>query len=395
MQDILDAAEPSSYGLFDKHYLQASILVKKRAYAKALAELANIYSIQIANQSELKEHISIADFLSLLLKQRLGEEVPESRVIEAFLASPTSNTRFLNGFVNGGYLGIDFLFPQFGQIISSTGTSFLEATHTPSLFKDELIHTISLRKPFSFIRCNDGEGCLLYFLDAWNEDQRSLPFEHFYALWDLWRGWFGVDLLSAKSAVMQTLKDEFRDLIVSSTFVGVDLSVVKTWHISIGLESKLGCYYSALKCKDLRHDSSVVSSSVFYDLQEDDGFAMSLFRSYEWSIITCHRQSAELLRARGIGVLSSIIVPAEQRFNDLFGTPSESGVHLDQVFVDICRQVDEVDAAVNYFWLVSAGPLGKIYANKLMKRGCFVLDIGAIMDGLLGYARRDRLKSFA
>jgi len=393
MQDIFDAADPSTYGIFDNHYLQASIHIKGDNFKAAIVELEKIFAIRIANTVELAEHQCIADLLIIIIRGLLGESISDSIVISVFNRSPASNKRFLNGFVNGGYLGIDFVFPRLSRLIASNGTSFLDLDSSIQGFKEKVLFSIGNRLPFLFIRCNDGEGCLLYYLDALDQNM-SCSFEYYYALSGLWRGWFGTDLSNAKASDLSIIKRELEAAICSSSFVGLDLSVVNSWRKSIGLESKLGCYYSVLKTLQLRGSSNLIGSSVLYDLQDQDGFTLELIRSCRFSAITCHFNATQRFKHCGISIETVINIPAEQQFNNLFGTPDESGRHLDE-FLDICSRIDRINPNEHYLWIVAAGPLGKIYANKLMNKGCFVLDIGAIMDGLLGYSRRDRLKSFA
>ena len=394
MGEVLNAADRSSYGIFDCHYLRFAVYVRSRRFDLAAQEIDKIYSINIANKIELQEHFSVARLLSLLLKKYVGEIHDDRPLIGEYEKSRDSNHRFLWGFASGGYLGLDFIFPLFGQIVSACGTYIPLSSISREALRDQMISAADSREPFSYVRYNDGEGCLLYALD---KPQMTLAdsFEHHVCIASLWHGWFGTQFTSAPTSMLNKIGTQLHASIQNASVAGLDLGVLRGWRNVKGLESKVGCYYSALKVFETRGSKQCIDSGCLYALQEDSGFTLDFLREHQWSIITCHKDIKTLFCTRGIAIQEVLVTPAEQRFNELFGTPVQSNVHLDSVYPSLCDHISSVDSESSHFWIIAAGPLGKIYAEKLRQRGCFVLDLGAIVDGIIGFNRRPRLSAFS
>jgi len=394
MAEAFQQARQSDYGIFDRHYLSAGIHLKARDFAAAKREYRALSRIDIADKQELAEHRLIGQLMLMLIDKARGHEIDDTDLIQCLRLNPESNHRFLFGFVNGGYIGLDIVFPKFAQIVTNHGTSNYDVDLDRNSFKAQLLASFEQRQPYSFIRLNDGEGALLYLLAGLARD--TLEFEHYLAIQKLWRGWFGQDFLDADTAIIKQISSAFNALIIEATVIGLDTHVIQHWHTSRGLESKVGCYISNLHTKTVRGNHGTVHSDILYTLQEEDRFLTRFLQQHgPFSIISCHPQVQDAMQQRGIDVADVIEVPAEQQFNATFNTRSQPGVHLEQVYPQVLSRIQGIDASQHYAWLIAAGPLGKIYAHELFKRGCFVLDLGAIMDGMLGFIRRPRLSVFA
>lgn len=393
MTQSFELAPREDYGIFDNHYLRLGIKLREGDYLAARNEIDQLRTIEIPNKSELESHRAIASLVDSIIS--LHEcTVLDAETISCFQHNALSNYNFLSGFVNGGYLGIDFVFPKFSQLVANYGTSFaFHRSQASGLLRNGVNKAIQNRTPFSFIRLNDGEGALLYAMD---EFKLGFTFEGFLVIQKLWKGWFGVEFSNICLPLIDNLEAYYADLLSHASLIGVDYSVIKNWHLCDGFESKLGCYYAGLRVEKDRNNLPVINSDALYELEEEDKYLTSLLCSgIRVSCISCHPYLAVKLSARGINVVQNIIVPAEQQFNSMFSTLDEPGSHLNDYFPSILKSISNVDSSKNYLWIIGAGPLGKVYANELFKRGCCVLDIGAIIDGLMGFARRPRLKQFA
>jgi hypothetical protein len=392
MRSAFESAPRGSYGIFDEHYLKTGISLKARNFKQARIDIGAIEAINIANKQEQSEHRCIAKLLTLLIDRELGLSVSEGEIIECFRESPASNWRFLFGFVNGGYLGLGFCFPQFAQLMVEQGIMDPPGLIGNHEFKEIMLSAYAYRQPFSYIRFNDGEGALLYFLER--TAKLPMSFEAYLTIQQLWQGWFAEDVTALQLHDRDHLLSSFHQIVNRATVIGLDLGVTRNWHESIGLESRIGCYYASLFVRQNRLNGSVSSSSVLYELQEQHQVLEQLLWSGEpFSFLSCHPNLKDVLGNKGIAVNRNLVIPAEQKFSPLFNTEIQPGAHLTRVYHNIIQEISTVNSSEEYAWIVAAGPLGKIYAMQLAQRGCFVLDLGAIVDGLMGYPRRPRLNN--
>ncbi len=393
MRRALDSASRKEYGIFDNHYLRIGVMLQEQDYEASRQELRKLILIDTPNKDEVMRHRHMAVLLESLISRHQGI-ISDSEVLECFRFNPDSNYKLLSSLVSGGYLGIDFIFPLLSKVLANFGTSFCESLSPGyTLLRNRITDAVTNKLPFSFVRLNDGEGCLLYAMDKCGE---SLNFESHIAIQMLWKAWFGVDFTEDYLPTLANMRPYFADLIKNSSMIGIDYEMINNWHLRSGMESKLGSYYAGFKVVRARPHDAIINSDALYSLEEEDNFLSTLLHSLvNVSCISCHPNLQKLLTAKGLRVRQNIVVPAEQRFNSIFGTQSQPGSHLDSFFSKTLQLIRGIDPQKSHFWIVAAGPLGKIYTNELFKIGCCVLDIGAVMDGLLGFARRPRLKQFA
>lgn len=397
MEKCFESADASSYGIFDNFYLKFAIALKGRNFQEAKNNLLKINHISIENKVEQSCHKNYSLLLLLLLENMQGTYIEPSNIINLYQKNRDFNHNTLWGMANGGYYDLGFVFPLFSQLYINNGSlsNFTKTAISLESFKSLMINKAESNDPFSYIRLNDGEGCLLYMLRRLPQTLSTMPFECYLAIQGLWRGWFDQDILDTPIEFLHLLRDSYSEVLAKNSVVGIDIGVVENWRDSKGLESKIGCYFSNYEAykSSKSNDFKLVNSSVLYDLQDRDNFLTDFLKQYQWNTISCHENLKDKLNHKAIRIKKEIVVPAEQRFNTLFELNSRAGHHID-FFDKVCQELQDINSKHSRYWLIAAGPLGKIYATILKNRGCYVLDIGAIMDGLAGFARRPRLRSF-
>jgi len=234
------------------------------------------------------------------------------------------------------------------------------------------------REPFSLIRLGDGEGNFL-----------APTFEASDPCLDdlcgrIIANWFGADGLDAGGA--KALRTGLADAIDGADLLGIPNLARLAYERTNDLRGYWGVYFAALYVLDTLRRQQLVSAVIHQRLFNNESFLHALSRADGINTITCHPEFGPKLRAKlGVARGEDLVVPGEQGVPALSGE-TKRGRHYPDAFE---RTLAEIDAfASGDVVLVGAGLCGKIYVDRAKRKGCVALDVGAIVDYLVGVNSR-------
>ena len=120
------------------------------------------------------------------------------------------------------------------------------------------------------------------------------------------------------------------------------------------------------------------------DLQKWNLWRLVFNATDKVSFISCHDIETALREKFSLGTNHKIIVPGECKYQEIFG--DERGLSLIDIHDDVIESISVVPGEV---WLISAGFLGKLYADRVRELDGIAIDIGALSDYWIGHVTRD------
>lgn len=240
------------------------------------------------------------------------------------------------------------------------------------------------RKPFSFVRGGDGEGRFIVATDAGFRAMATAD-DADVMLQQIWFNWFGQDVSEVDPDRLKQLARSFARAFADADLVGLtSAAVIDHDQAHVGYRTVLDAWLSALPTAIDQHYTDA-SCPLF--LHNRDPFFRELLAGQPFlGLISPHRDLASRLGTYlSIDEVVGYVVPGETPL----GRPEElasRGQHFPQVFDRLMAEISVPFPGACY--LIGAGLLGKIYADRIRQLGGIAIDIGALVDGWVGINSR-------
>jgi hypothetical protein len=249
-----------------------------------------------------------------------------------------------------------------------------------------LVEQVRRQSPFCAIRLGDGEGNIMFAADPGGYEDLSN-----YAFSMIWKLMFGQHQLSV--ADKQIFITEFIRSIQDADILGIPTKTqvesttsngTQQTNLDIrGITGVLGNWkwvYSHRNIFD-RHDR--YCGIWHYHIKLADYLQDLLSASYKVSVITCYEDFFDVLEVRyhfNRGIL--ITIPPQS--SNINATPETA--HYPARYIEILRELKQ--DLTGHTFLIGAGLLGKMYCSAIKKSGGIAIDIGSLIDVLVGNAVR-------
>nr|WP_047165783.1 hypothetical protein [Sphingomonas sp. Y57] len=245
---------------------------------------------------------------------------------------------------------------------------------------------VARREPFSFVRGGDGEG---RFIAAMTPEFRTLLSggDADAMLRQIWLNWFGQDVGEVERSRLEGLIHQLAQAFANADLVGLTSAAVIDHDVAhVGYRTVLDRWMDGLSAAPGQFYTDA-SNPLF--LHNADPFLRRLLQGERFLGLICpHHDLAPRLGAYlGIHDVAAHIVPGETPL----GRPEERqnrGEHFPRVFDRVMAEIDVPFPGACY--LIGAGLLGKIYADRVRQLGGIAIDIGALVDGWVGINSRRR-----
>lgn len=222
------------------------------------------------------------------------------------------------------------------------------------------------REPFSLVRLGDGEGALLGYPERFERP----VLDEFLMLW------FGTTEFSSDD--IEQIRSDILFSVRNADIVGLP-SV--EWQ-SVDTRCEAAAIYAMI---DGQRKAAYTYTSINHLLEYWHWLWDVVHGAPFCGLVSCHALSSTLKQALAIGHVEEYFVPGERGYQRSCDTPH---------YPDRYRELEE-RLSIPYrgaFFLVGAGPLGKIYCQWIKDRGGIAVDIGSVMDGWAGMRTRERIR---
>lgn len=243
--------------------------------------------------------------------------------------------------------------------------------------EDLILDHIRIGKPFSFIRCGDGEGRLLSSNELYSD---------FLLLRELLAyQWGSAALLRLREIYgknnISKISDDLKKLILASCRSADVIGMPSPVHFrtQTNYENINGILGLACVCLFFYQNQKFLDNKQLrVDTFSSRGLMATgaldrIIRDRKFVAIITHTSIKEALTAKwNVDQVDEYLIPAHDT------TIGASGIHYPDVFLHICREIKvPYDGAL---FLVGAGYLGKVYCDIIKQRGGIALDIGSVFD---------------
>lgn len=305
----------------------------------------------------------------------------ESRELSASLAQLTDDAAGLAPVLAACAQSLRQATQAAGHVWTNSGESY----HDAASFAVWLNDRIARGDPTSVVRLGDGEGNYLPYPPSFAEFQR--PDQR-----NIQQTWWGRKLLDDAQA--DGFAARFAAAVGRADAIGVppyarlmrSLSE-RTPHatpISRGLAS-IFHFLDAAGSAFLKN-KPLLSCHIHSDLEQWDIYREIFARVTSVSVISCHDLSPFLARHFAVRVRTWHRIPAEKKYQSMFGPAEESE---EFIYPGIFDRIERELAPQNgELVLVAAGFLGKFFCDTVRTRGGIALDIGSVADIWMGFVTR-------
>lgn len=253
-------------------------------------------------------------------------------------------------------------------------------------FIEYLIDKIQKKVPFSSIRTGDGEGNIMLAMR---------PGQHGYlaqfAFDQIWHKMFGRSKISESQKIKFLM--EFEYSLVDADFLGVPTreqvekrleSAVDGTDIDIrGGTGVLSNWYWLSQNKDII-DSDKAVGICHYHIRLGRQLGRLLSEAQFVSAVTCYPELLNVLSSRyKINPGLTLLIPPQA--SNVDRTPEWT--HYPLRYHEITQKLERTDLSGHVF-VVGAGLLGKMYCASIKQSGGIALDIGSLIDVLVGVPTR-------
>lgn len=249
-----------------------------------------------------------------------------------------------------------------------------------------LIDKIRKRTPFSSIRAGDGEGNIMLAMRPGQHDYLAR-----YVFDLIWHTMFGASTIS-ESQKSKFLVD-FESSLLDADFLGVPTreqvekrleNAIDGTDIDIrGGTGVLSTWYWLSQNRGIL-DSDKAIGICHYHIRLGKELGRLLSEAEIVSAVTCYPQLLGLLSSRySINPGVTLLIPPQA--SNIERTPDWA--HYPSRYHEINQELERTDLSGHVF-LVGAGLLGKMYCAKIKQSGGIALDIGSLIDVLVGVPTR-------
>ena len=273
-----------------------------------------------------------------------------------------------------------------GFKLSDVGNRYY-ALNRQAQFIEDLVESVRQQKPLSVIRLGDGEGNVLLASEAGASHNELAE----YGLSKIWAVMFGRRTLSVSDK--QAFLTDFVESVQAADVIGLPTAKQVEHKITTitsdgnkdyrGLAGILGDWYWFAKNEAIFDDPVRRYGIWHYHIRLGDRLQEVLSASRHVSAITCYPDFLEIMRHR-YGFEPGIVLTIPPQAVNIKGTPDE--VHYPDRYQQICHALNQ-DLSGHTF-LVGAGLLGKMYCAKIKQSGGIAIDIGSLIDVLIGHSVR-------
>jgi hypothetical protein len=253
-------------------------------------------------------------------------------------------------------------------------------------FIEYLLDKIRKKTPFSSIRTGDGEGNVMLAMRPGQHDLLAR-----FAFDQIWHTMFGKTKISESQKI--DFLTEFRCSLVDADFLGVPTreqverrleSAVNGTDIDIrGGTGVLSNWYWLSENQDILASDKAMGM-CHYHIRLGRALGRLLSEAQFVSAVTCYPELLNVLSSRyNIKPGLEILIPPQA--SNVERTPEWN--HYPFRYHEITRQLERTDLSGHVF-VVGAGLLGKIYCSAIKRSGGIALDIGSLIDVLVGVPTR-------
>ena len=239
------------------------------------------------------------------------------------------------------------------------------------------------RQPTAIIRLGDGEGCFLPYAPQWAPhqplDQRATQL-----------GWWGEQKFAGASAdaFCERLQQAVGDAdAIGLMPIGMIMGVLSFSAPRQARGNLTALHYLDSGPRQLTDGKLLVSNNFPVDLDQWRLFGPILSAASAVSVVSCHDLSGYLRETHGVDVRRWFNIPEHKRFSAMFGR--DDAARVSQFYPDIFEKIlEDISPIPGEVYLIAAGILGKIIAQRVRERGGCALDIGSLADYWAGYVTR-------
>nr|WP_019364613.1 hypothetical protein [Pseudomonas luteola] len=270
-----------------------------------------------------------------------------------------------------------------------------------------LENAITARKPFSFVRVGEGEGCFLSY-GKYSADKSPRKEVYGVCAKDIYRVWFDRNIHDLDQTELSTVSKLFWDAINNADVIGMptpERVLYEHMHfVKDMLNSGLSRGYVGISEILLHMDQARQLGQLEGKVFTDCDIARPLYEWQDWNnslavhlprllkgrqgvtFITCHN-TLQPAMARILGLKSSrtlSIPPEKGRIKD---EKYLKGDHFKDHFKSICESLKNDSSPIV---IVAAGFLGKAYCEAAKSAGSVAIDIGSLADYWAGLNTRQK-----
>lgn len=230
---------------------------------------------------------------------------------------------------------------------------------------------IAKRKPFSFVRMNDGEAAILGFGHEHNHEEPLFFYNHWWgdsSFQEDYTLWLQEELINSA---------EQANILVF--FDSIDKKPYKFGRTGKMLRERA----------DLSNVDHFVTPEAHLNWHQDEKFVDMFSSVGEVTIIACYDLSSRLQEQFNFSKVNLIRIPGHSKY-----TPAHEiySSHPKETFAEIVSTLKE--QAENKIYFIGAGVLGKIYARIIKEHGGIALDLGSVFDNWVGNKKRSSVKKY-
>ena len=244
---------------------------------------------------------------------------------------------------------------------------------------DMIVDSILSGTPFSLVRIGDGEGNLL--------GHRLLPESRFLTGQNrkILANWFGS--FARDPSEYAQLQHDLHEAMVGADLLGAPDAARIRLELVHEPRGYWGVYFAVHYIITKIKPSSVVSAGIHSSLLRNMRFFDALRSLSELNTISCHKDFGRVMRSKvGISRGRDFLVPGEMGIRQLPST-SKCGDHYPLVYQHIINEIAEIRPGS--VTLIGAGVCGKVYSDYVKRAGGIGLDIGAMVDFIMGLGTRE------
>lgn len=242
---------------------------------------------------------------------------------------------------------------------------------------------ISEKKPFALVRLGDGEGTWLHH----HPDERRYGAMYDRNRQNFWRVWYG-DNTATQSDFFSTTK-KIRQDISQADIIGIPpMSWIKHEHDIASIRGYPGTL-NAFRVATTAAETTRFTSQLIHLQIAGEGLLQPLLNAADRVIIiTCHPQMADFFVTNfGTARPELLLIPGEPSRRHLHGDQVTAGIHYPDRYLSLMSEIEKADFS-GCLCLVAGGILGKSYAMAIKRAGGVALDIGSVVDKMLGKKTR-------
>lgn len=241
-----------------------------------------------------------------------------------------------------------------------------------SILLDHIVDSFDRHVGFSFVRMGDGEG-------RFTLSNQSYPlldeFSHALAR----KVWFAYSDLYPGPAFYESMCESYRQANV--------VGYIPSYRIDIAYHNIWYGYYGCVNGNKFIIDeigvapASLVRNWAHSNLVNHVGFRQFV-RGKHLGFVTCHNKSAELAHLFEADQISIFLTPPEN--HPLLLNECKQRMWPD-AFNRVIAELDRCDADIIF---VSCGVFGKLFCHLIKQRGKIAIDLGSVIDSMLGFRTR-------